>query len=299
MTRALLLGLDGATFELLDVYAGEGLLPNYLRWKREGAWGVLDSTNPPTTPPAWSSCVTGVNPGRHGIFDFRESFHKDPRRPLITGASMRARKIWDILGDKGRRSCILNFPVSFPPEPIEGVFVTGMMTPDDCRDYAWPDGEMERLLAAAPDYVPNVDVPRYDVDQVDNAMSFLDDLERSLDARIAAFWHYFEQEDWAFFFPTFVFHDRLGHLFWKFMSRGEGFDDHPHTPLFRPRIEALYRRFDDLVGRLLDERPEDLSLFLCSDHGFGGTKTFFEVNAWLEHLGLLVLKPQARLRSRA
>jgi len=297
--RALLLGLDGATFDLLDSYAEQGLLPGYSRWLSEGAAGVLDSTNPPTTPPAWSSCVTGMNPGRHGVFDFRESFHTDPARPLITGASIRARKIWDILGDASRRSCITNFPVGFPPEQIDGVSFCGMMTPDPSVDYAWPEGELARLLAAVPGYVPNVDIPAYDADQLDNALVFMDDLERSLEARIAAFWHYFEQEAWDFYFPTFVFHDRLGHLFWKFMTGEDGFDQHPHFAVLRPRIEGLYRRFDDLLVRLLDERPDDLTLFMCSDHGFGGTRTFFEVNAWLEHLGLLVIKPGARVRSRA
>jgi len=297
--RALLLGLDGATFDLLDAYAQQGLLPGYSRWLSLGAAGVLTSTNPPTTPPAWSSCVTGMNPGRHGVFDFRESFHTDSSRPLITGSSIRARKIWDILGDRGRRSCITNFPVGFPPEPVDGVFVCGMMTPDSASDYAFPEGELARLLDAVPGYVPNVDIPAYDADQLDNALLFMDDLQRSLEARIAAFWHYFEQEDWDFYFPTFVFHDRLGHLFWKFMTGEDGFDKHPHFAVLRPRIEALYLMFDDLLVRLLDERPEDLTLFMCSDHGFGGTRTFFEVNAWLEHIGLLVLKPASRLRSRA
>jgi len=297
--RALLIGLDGATYDLLDAYAASGLMPGYSRWLREGAAGVLDSTNPPTTPPAWSSCVTGMNPGRHGVFDFRESFHSDRTRPLITGSSVRARKIWDILGDLKKRSCVTNFPVGFPAEQLDGVYVCGMMTPDTCDDYAWPEGEMERLLKAVPDYVPNVDIPRYDAEQIDNALTFLNDLEKSLEARIDAFWHYYEQEAWDFYFPTFVFHDRLGHLFWKFMTGEDGFDEHPHFAQLRPRIERLYKRFDDLLVRLLEVRPDDLTLFMCSDHGFGGTRTFFEVNAWLEHLGLLVLKPSARVRSRA
>ena len=298
MTRALLLGLDGATFRLLDDYAERGLLPGYSRWLREGVAAVLDSTNPPTTPPAWSSCVTGVNPGRHGVYDFRESFHTDPARPLIRPSSIRAPRIWDILGAEGYRSCVTNFPVGFPAEKIEGVYVCGMMTPDRDADYAHPPGELDRLLAAVPGYVPNVDIPKYDAEQIENALVFLDDLEASLRARIAAFWHYFEREDWTFYFPTFVFHDRLGHLFWKFMTGEDGFDRHPHFATLRPRIEGLYRLFDELLLRLLEERPTDLSLFLCSDHGFGGTRTFFEVNAWLEREGLLVMKPAAKLRAR-
>lgn len=297
--RALLLGLDGATYDLLDRYCDRGLMPGFARWRSEGASGILESTNPPTTPPAWSTCVTGKNPGKHGVYDFRESFHLDRKRPLITGRSIRSRKIWDLLADVGRRSCITNFPVSYPAEEVNGVFVCGMMTPDGQADFAWPPGETERLLAKVPRYEANIDIPKYDVDQLEGARGFLDDLDASLDARIAAFWHYWEQEDWDFYFPTFVFHDRLGHLFWKFMVEGEGFDDHPHSSVVRPRIEAMYRRFDDMLVRILDERSDDLTVFMCSDHGFGSTHRFFEVNAWLESLGLLVLKGGGRLRSRA
>ncbi len=297
--RALLLGLDGATFDLLDRYCERGLMPGFARWRAEGASGILESTNPPTTPPAWSTCVTGKNPGKHGVYDFRESFHADRRRPLITGRSIRSRKIWNLLGDVGRRSCVTNFPVSYPAEQVDGVFVCGMMAPEGGGDFAWPEGEGQRLLEAIPGYRTNVDIPKYDVEQLEGAKAFLDDLDASLAARIDAFWRYYEQEAWDFYFPTFVFHDRLGHLFWKFMATGEGFDDHPHSAEVRPRIEGMYRRFDDMLVKLLDERPADLLLFMVSDHGFGSTHTHFEVNAWLESLGLLVLKKGNRLRSRA
>jgi predicted AlkP superfamily phosphohydrolase/phosphomutase len=297
--RAVLVGLDGATFSLLDRYAADGLMPEFARWKRLGAWAPLQSTHPPTTPPAWSSCVTGKDPGRHGVYDFREPWAADRRRPLVSGRSIRARRIWDVLGDSGRRSCVVNFPLSWPPEPISGVMVTGMLTPDGARDFASPPGEAERLLAAVPGYRCNIDIPRYDVDALADALQFVDDVESSLAARVDAFWHYWEREPWDFFFPTFVFHDRLGHLLWKFMTAGEGFDEHPHAAVLRPRIYSIYKRFDAFLGQLLDQRPDDLRLFLCSDHGFGGTQWFFEVNAWLEEMGLLVLKPGARLRARA
>ena len=95
--RLILLGLDGATFANLRPWAEDGTLPNLNRIMTEGAWGELASTVPPTTPPAWSAAITGKNPGKHGIFDFRESPYKHRHRPLITGASVRGRKIWNIL----------------------------------------------------------------------------------------------------------------------------------------------------------------------------------------------------------
>ncbi len=297
--RALLLGLDGATFSLLDQLASQQVLPGYSRWRAEGASGPLRSTNPPTTPPAWSSCVTGLNPGGHGVYDFRESFHLDRERPLVTGRSIRAPRVWDFLGDSGRRSCVLNFPLIWPPDQLEGVMVCGMTAPEGGDRLAWPEDEWPRLQREVPGYRPNIDIPAYDVDFLAGARGFLDELERSLDARIAAFWHYFEREDWDFYFPTFVFHDRLGHLFWKLMTGEDGFAQHPFAAELRPRIEAVYRRFDAMIEELLERRPAELSLFMCSDHGFGGTRGFFEVNAWLREMGLLRLRRRAQVRSMA
>jgi predicted AlkP superfamily phosphohydrolase/phosphomutase len=297
--RVLLLGLDGATFSLLDALAARGLMPGYRRWKAQGASGSLESTNPPTTPAAWSSCVTGMNPGQHGVFDFRESFHQDRRRPLIRGDSIRAPRIWDVLAASGRRSCILNFPLIWPPEQIDGVMVCGMMAPEGTAQLSWPADEAERLRREVPGYRSNVDIPGFDVEFLSGALGFMDELERSLRSRIAAFWHYFDREPWDFFFPTFVFHDRMGHLLWKFMSGESDFDEHPFADELRPRIEAVYAAFDELLEELLERRSTDLTLMMCSDHGFGGTESFFEVNAWLQELGVLRLGRRARLRSEA
>jgi len=297
--RVLLLGLDGATFSLLDVLAERGLMPGYRRWKSQGTRGSLRSTNPPTTPPAWGSCVTGMNPGGHGVYDFRESFHEDRSRAMVTGRSLRAPRIWDVLAESGRRSCILNFPLIWPPERIEGVMVCGMMAPEETAQLTWPRSEAERLRAEVPGYRSNIDIPGFDVDFLSGALGFMDELERSLKDRIAAFWYYFERERWDFFFPTFVFHDRLGHLLWKIVTGESGFASHPFAEQLKPRIEAVYSAFDAVLEELLERRPDDLTLMMCSDHGFGGTEAFFEVNTWLQELGLLRVRRRARLRAEA
>lgn len=294
--RVVLLGFDGATFDLLDRYAERGWMPAWAKLRRDGASGPLRSTVPPTTPPAWSSCVTGRNPGGHGVFDFRESPIADSRRPIVGSRSIRARTLWDLLGASGRRTCLLNFPMSWPPEPMCGVVVTGMLTPDGELDITWPAEEGEALRRAVPGYLPNVDVPRYDVDTPSSALRFLDDLDRSLRARIEAFDHFDKRGPWDLLFVTFVFHDRLGHLFWKLMQDGEGLETHPQRAVVRTRVEAMYRRFDAFLEARMAAVGGDL-LLLCSDHGFGSTKWFFEVNTWLEEEGFLVLRPGAKLRA--
>jgi len=90
----------------------QGHLPNLKHITEKGAWGELESTRPPTTAPAWVACVTGSNPGKHGVFDFRESPFLDPRRPLISGRSVQAPKLWHILNHQGRRAGLLNVAIA-------------------------------------------------------------------------------------------------------------------------------------------------------------------------------------------
>ena len=97
----MLLGLDGATFDLLLPWIKQGKLPHMEKLLKDGVIAELESTIPCTTPVAWSTVFTGKNPGKHGIFDFRESFHRNPGRPLISLNSIRATRLWKMLNATG------------------------------------------------------------------------------------------------------------------------------------------------------------------------------------------------------
>src|SRR5262245_44560464 len=68
--RGLVIGLDGACWDVLDPWLREGKLPNIARLRDAGVWGNLESVTPPLSAPAWTTAVTGVNPGRHGVLNF-------------------------------------------------------------------------------------------------------------------------------------------------------------------------------------------------------------------------------------
>ena len=129
MTKVLLVGLDGATFDVLCPLAEAGRLPHLKRILDEGAWGVLKSAIPPITPTAWTSVFTGKNPGKHGIYDFqeidRQTYH---RRPIHTNRH-REKTIWDLLSEAGRRSIVVDVPYTYPPRPLYGRMLTGYGTP--------------------------------------------------------------------------------------------------------------------------------------------------------------------------
>jgi predicted AlkP superfamily phosphohydrolase/phosphomutase len=297
--RAVLLGIDGATFDLLGPWMEAGHLPHLQRLSQEGVCGELESTRPPTTAPAWVACVTGVNPGKHGVFDFRESPLKDPRRPLISSRSVRAPALWQILSHHGQQVGLLNVPVSYPPDPVDGFVVAGMMSPGPASDYTYPRALRGELDARG--YVIDVEIQKYDVQAEADANRFLDDVLAAMQVRAEVLFHLMDDRPWQFLMAVFVAADRIQHLFWKTLADPESeFYRGPEAERLRSRILTVYRAMDAVVGELLArvDASGQIALFVVSDHGFGSTKAWFNANRWLQDQGWLHLKPRSALRKR-
>lgn len=296
--RVVLLGLDGATFRLIKPWAKEGLLPNFADLFSKSSWGRLASTIPPTTPPAWAACLTGKNPGKHGIFDFRESPLKYVHRPLINLSSMQGRKLWHLYNAAGKKAAIVNVPITYPPEPLDGLMISGMMTPSDDSDYAYPAQLKTEIKKAIGDYVVNIDIPRYDVELESDALRFLDDIDYSFKKRKEAFFYLLENKDWHFFMIVFIIMDRIQHLFWKYLDPKWKLYDSLLAKKLRPRIISSYGMVDQMLGELL-QKLGNTPLVIMSDHGFGSTRQWFNVNRWLAKNGYLKINPKVLARMRA
>jgi predicted AlkP superfamily phosphohydrolase/phosphomutase len=297
--KVFLLGIDGATFDLLGPWMEAGHLPNLKQLARSGVWGELESTRPPTTAPAWVACVTGTNPGQHGVFDFRESPLLDPRRPLISSRSVRVPTLWQILSHHERQVGLLNVPVSYPPQPVNGFVVGGMMSPGPGSNYTYPRELRDELNARG--YVIDVEIQKYDVEAEADAQRFLGDVESALHKRAEALFHLMDSRPWHFLMAVFVAADRIQHLFWKTMADPESrFYQAPAASRLRARILGIYQALDEIVGQVMARVDADgaTDLFVVSDHGFGSTKAWFNVNRWLQQQGWLRLKPTAALRKR-
>ena len=127
--KVMVIGLDGATWDLLEPWARNNKLPALKELMEKGCYGPLESTIPHVTPPAWTSMTTGKNPAKHGVFDFIGIKRKKDgwNLSLYTSRSKRSREIWDYLNGK---SIVVNVPLTYPPREINGIMVTGMYTPD-------------------------------------------------------------------------------------------------------------------------------------------------------------------------
>jgi predicted AlkP superfamily phosphohydrolase/phosphomutase len=298
ISKVALLGLDGATFYLLRPWMEDGTLPHLANLQKRGASGVLASTVPPVTPTAWSTCITGVNPGKHGVFDFRDSPLRHPDRPLLSLSSIRAPRLWQLLNGAGKKTVILNVPMTYPPEAVDGCMVSGMMTPGPEANYTYPPELKAEIRREIGDYLPDIDLPKYDAERYEDALAYLDLIRKSFSQREKLFFHLMENQPWDFFMGVFILPDRLQHVFWKYLDPETGLYGTEIAQRLRGAVIDCYRLMDDFIGRLVERLSSDTLLLVMSDHGFGPTQAWINVSTWLEQQGLLKIRGRVALQRR-
>ena len=137
--RILHIGIDGATFDLMRPWMEEGHLPNLNNIARNGTSGTVLPPFPPTSASSWPSLMTGMNPGKHGLFGFtRVDPHEGYGIKVNSGAVRNSQTAWQWLSEQGRRSIVINMPMTYPPEPIDGLVVTGIDTPGLESQFTYP-----------------------------------------------------------------------------------------------------------------------------------------------------------------
>src|SRR5688572_12540131 len=152
--KTLIIGVDGATFDVIDPLLTSGRLPNLARLIRQGVRAPLRSTFPPLSAPAWISAITGVHPARHGLFHFVHH-HPAPsdRQDLCTMASVQVPTMWDWLAAEGQPGICINVPLTYPPQRLHDVvMISGFGTPPHAREICWPPellATLEQELGAA------------------------------------------------------------------------------------------------------------------------------------------------------
>ncbi|MDR7485188.1 MAG: alkaline phosphatase family protein [Armatimonadota bacterium] len=278
--RVFLLGLDGATFTLLRPWIDEGHLPTLARLLAEGAWGPLTSVIPPMTPVAWTSMVTGVRPGKHGIFGFLKTRPGRYEREPSSSLDRRRPAIWNLLDRAGRPSILVGVPYTYPPEPINGVVVSGFGTPSVDGEFVHPRSLREVILREFGPYPLEV---RYRKD----VLGRLEDAHRLTAHRHALVRFLMREFPWDFFMFVLMTTDRLQHLIWRHVDPSHPWYDSDEARRYAPGILDYYRRLDDMVADLLARLDAQTTFMLVSDHGFGPLERSVSLLRWLGQAGLL------------
>lgn len=286
-SKVLVIGLDGATFDLIKPWAAEGYLPALSRLLRQGAHGSLRSTIPPMTAPAWTSFATGANPGKHRLYDWVAREPGTYRFTPVTALDATIPTLYTLLSQAGRRVCTLNVPMTYPPVPVNGVMISGLPAPGTQNTITYPATLYEEIVAATGDYILYPDPGQaYSDSGVD---AFLECLYRCTDGRIRVFDHLYGREAWDFGMVVFNGTDTICHALWKYMDGEHPLHDQRRYNKYGTAIRDYYRYLDTYLGRVLDTLEKDTTLLVMSDHGFGPFHKFIHVNNWLIREGFMNL----------
>lgn len=300
--RVLVIGLDGATPELLFPWAEKGFLPNMAKLIKNGASGRLRSTIPPITASAWVSFMTGKSPGKHGVVDFiqkkpgsydiktfdRSEIEKKAGidLSLANAAAIGSKKIWDIIGEHGKKVGVMHVPLTYPPAKVNGFMITGLGTPGHHSNFTYPSGLKDKLLLDG----YKIHITELDVEGGEDAA--LKDMRDTETKRCQTALDLMKENDWDFFCIVFEATDFIQHFFWKHTDPKHHSYNPEKAKKYGNSILECYQHLDEIIGKILVNIDDDTSVLIMSDHGGGPLKKLFYINKWLMNLDLLKLKNQ-------
>lgn len=292
--RVLVVGLDGATFEIISPMVAEGKLPNLERLMREGSFGPLKSTMPPVTPCAWTSFATGKDPSKHGLYDFRLLEGNPENKKNANRTFIRAKSLWKILGEAGKKSIVIDVPLTYPPEEVNGILISRVMAPqkknctypkslyytlrkkgyikkDETKiaDEHGADNANKEEVKEKPDKLTKAEIKKKSRERIEKAFKHM---KEEVDKNIELTKWLMNKKDWDFFMIVFMSADHAGHTFWKYQSR----------------VKKIYQKLDKAVGEIFKLAGDDTTKFIMSDHGFTTIPYYFNANEWLHSKDLLI-----------
>jgi predicted AlkP superfamily phosphohydrolase/phosphomutase len=288
----LIVGWDGATPELTGPWMDAGLLPNLAGLRARGVSAPLRSVLHPLSPAAWTTAFTGLQPGRHGVFDFGQrragTYVIDPVSALDRAGSA----LWEIAGDCGLRSLAVNVPVTHPAQETPGCVLVPGLGAVRLDGATHPRSLAASIAREAPGYA--IDANSFDHRDPAEFLAAAGAMEGAR-AHVAASLMRREQPDLAV--VVFVATDRVQHALWK-QSALPTSDGNRAGWRFAHAVRDTYRRLDDALGELMSAAP-DATVVVVSDHGFGALDGDLYLNGTLEDLGLLaVSRPRSPLPPR-
>jgi predicted AlkP superfamily phosphohydrolase/phosphomutase len=278
--RLLIIGWDGADWQILDDLIQRGCMPNLSAMLAEGARGNLESTIPSDSWPAWSTFMTGVNPGRHGVYDFVERHPTDPlKRIPVSSRSIKAATFFERLSEAGREVRVANVPVTFPAIPIDGRMISGVAIPPGAR-YVYPDDWAEHLERLAPWPINGMEWLR----SRDDPVALVNEAQWYIERRTASF-EVLLDGDWDVAVCVYVSPDRLQHAFGAHLLPSHPDHSTKADSHLAAEVRSAYALLDQQIPRLRSAAGTDATTILMSDHGFRPVNRVGDLNGILVDLG--------------
>lgn len=285
--KVVVIGLDAATWTVIRPWMAEGKMPNLAKLMKAGVSGTLESILPPITPPAWTSFMTGKNPGKHGIFHFVETEHGGYAMNYANATSRRSQTVWKLVNDAGYSVGTMNIPFTYPPEPLNGFQISGMDTPSETSPFIHPPELREELVKHIGGI--QLDLRFLGAMSTDERRSqVLAEMKQMDEQWTKAALYLLENHPQDVMMFVFMSIDTVQHYFWQHMDKDHFLHDPKLSPKFGDAVRSVYERLDVAAGQIIDRLPPETTVFVVSDHGGGAIvdRTIF-LNRYLAQLGLL------------
>ena len=257
--KVVVVGLDGMTLRVLSPLWRDGELPTFDRLRREGAWGSFMTYGTASSPQVWTTMATGQRVRVHGIDDFVRASSGYRAVPLKS-SDWRSPALWHLLGSEGQRVAVINWLMTWPPEPVEGYMVPRLEGPFDITHLrTHPEtfrGEVSSLLESR---APNT---RWDNEPGARR-------HHTIDRIFDIGQHLIDRESFDFFTLYDNGADAAQHTHWRH-HEPEAFDARlwgDASPDRADVVTDVYRHLDQRMARLMESLDDETLLLVVSDHG--------------------------------
>ncbi|MBS3072633.1 alkaline phosphatase family protein [Candidatus Pacearchaeota archaeon] len=256
--KLVIIGIDGGTFDIIDPLIKIGELPNLAGFKNKA---ILNSTMPPGTGVAWASFATGNNPGKTNIYDFTIVQDDSWNIKIVNRKILKGKTLWNYLSEAGKKSIIVNLPITYPPEEINGIMISGIDTPSTLSNYTFPSSIKNKLKEF--DYEIEVSGIKEKGEMSEQAIKIIDKRIKTAE--------YLLKEDFDFFIILFRETDVVQHFAWG-----------------TEKVTEAYKKIDNFIGELKKmSKKNNFEIIIMSDHGHEKVNHAFNVNSWLQKEGFL------------
>jgi len=279
--RVAVFSIDGIPYTFVQKMAAKGVMPNLAELYQTGKMQRMNSVYPTISSVAWSSYMTGVNPGQHNIFGFIDREPKPLDMYIPTSRAMKTRTLWEYLSAANKKVVVINVPVTYPPRQVNGVLIAGFLA-TKVEKCAYPESIAPKLKKWGYRIDADAWLGRSDKEK------FMEDLTYTLEKRVYVSKQLMQSEEWDYFHLHIMESDRISHFLWEHWETGD--------PVWAPRFEGFFSEIDRALGDFRNNLPDGTRLVVMSDHGFCSVKKEVFINKWLTDNGFLKFennKPQS------
>jgi predicted AlkP superfamily phosphohydrolase/phosphomutase len=288
--RVLIIGLDGATFDVLEPMMARGRMPRLAAMVQGGASGVLNSTLPPVTPAAWTTFMTGKGPGRHGIVDFERYDLRTNRLIFNSTIEIREKTMWEILSERGFRVGSINLPMTYPPKKVNGFMISGFDAPSLEADFTYPSQLKDELLRRFPEYTHGKNWQRRAFGGNRLFAENLGYIRHSFEQGVELAEFCGQQFGWDVMMVLLKLVDNLQHKAWRYLDTNGPVDNRQRATM----VAECFTKLDETIGRLAEfGRRHEALVMVMSDHGHGSLDGKAQPNLLLRRWGYLKLQSAA------